>query len=151
MKIIPFAALMFCANLHLAYCPSNSVMYLPKSLPITKVLEAKSNYDPLIDAIFTFESSRNTNAHNDISGATGGLQITQILLDEYNSLNGKNYKLEEMYNFDKSKEVFLYYTNHDHWGNRVKPKSWEQMSKEWWGTDRLTEAYWGYIKEALNT
>jgi hypothetical protein len=151
MKYMPIAMLLFTMNLSSAFCPTCTMIPIIESSKIKSTSISSVDYEPLIDAIFFLESSRNTNAYNPSSGATGGLQITQILLDEYNSLTRKTYGLEEMKDFNKSREIFLYYTTHNHLGMKVKPKSWEQISKEWWGTDRLTEAYWQHVQEALNT
>jgi hypothetical protein len=140
MKILPIAVLLVMMNLNTAFCPSYNTLYI--SSPIKVTLPSLTIYDPLIEAIFTFEAGRNTNAYNSSEQATGGLQITPILVEEYNRLTNKNYTLTDMYNFSISKEVFLYFATHDHSGHEILPKSYEQAAKDWNGSGPMTEVYW---------
>ena len=58
---------------------------------------------------------------------TGPLQITPPRLNDYNKNTGKNYKIEDCFNFEISKEIFIFYAN------RIgKHKSnWEEISRRW--------------------
>lgn len=150
MKIIPLAVFLFLANLQLSFCPSRPTLFIPVSEPIIEVPIYTTNYDVLIDAIFKYESGRNPNAYNPNEGAYGGLQIRQCRIEHFNKLTGKNYTLEDMYDFNKAKEVFLYFTNHDNAGNLIEPKTWEQAAKNWNGSGPLTISYWEKVQELLN-
>ena len=148
MKHLPIVVLLLTINLNTAFCPTYPTLYIPSSSAIKVTSPSEIVWEPLIDAIFTFESTRDTTAYNSAEKATGGLQITPVLLEEYNKLTGRNYELAEMYNFEKSKEVFMYYTKHNHGGKRVH-KSMEQVACDWNG-DR-TGKYWKKIQNIMNT
>ena len=151
MKIIPIAVLLFFMNLQVAFCPNNNILTIPASSPISEVPMLISNYSTLIDAIFQHESGRNTEAYNAKENAVGGLQIRQCRLDHYNKLTGNNYTLNDMYNFEKAREVFIYFTNHDNSGKRIRNKSYEQAAKNWNGSGPMTELYWSSIKPLIHT
>ena len=144
MKKLIIAFFLYISVVSTAFAPVYATLSIPTATAIHWV--DPSYYKPLINALFLYESSCNPNACNEQSGATGGLQITWILLDEYNTLTNHNYILEDMKDFELSKEIFMYYTIHDHFGNVVAPKSYGQMSREWWGQDSFTETYWEEVK-----
>lgn len=155
MKYIPIMALLFFMNLQLAYCPNlNEIekpFYIAISSPIIKAPVYTADYAPLIDAIFTFETHRDTLAINKIEQAFGGLQIRQCRIDHFNKLTGKNYTLTDMYDFTKAKEVFLYFTNHNSRGKLITPKSYEQAARNWNGSGDKTIAYWKAIEHLMQT
>lgn len=62
-----------------------------------------------LDIIKLIESSNNKYAYNRLTKATGLYQITPICLKDFNNLKGKDYKLKDMYNNEKSKEVCTWY------------------------------------------
>ena len=109
--------------------------------PIAQAPVLEPAIEDLIDAIFFVEATRNPKAYNPAENAVGGLQIRQIRIDDYNRRTGRNYKLEEMYDFNKAKEVFMYYTDlYD---------DWETIAKRWNGSGPMTEIYWSKVKAEL--
>lgn len=140
MKIVPIAVFLFLAYSRIAFCPNLNTLLIVKSEPIIEVLKLTTAYDKLIDAIFNYESGRNPNAYNKKEGAVGGLQIRQCRIDHYNELTGKNYTLDEMYDFDKAKEVFLHF---------AKGKSYEQAAKNWNGSGPMTIDYWNHVQPLI--
>lgn len=154
MKVIPILVFLFLSNFKLSFAPENKTyyqeFYIPKSEVISEIPELAVKYDDLIDAIFYHESIRNTKAYNKHENAVGGLQIRQCRIDHYNKLTGKSYTLDDMYDFNKAKEVFLYFTNHDGRGKRIREKSFETAAKNWNGSGPMTETYWASIQNLLN-
>lgn len=151
MKIIPIAVFLFLANLQLAYCPNNHILTIAVDRPIISMPKLTVSYDALIDVIFTHESTRNTMAYNKEEEAVGGLQIRPCRLKHFNDLTGRNYTLDDMYDFEKAKEVFIYFATHSNSGKLLKqPKSYEQAAKNWNGSGPMTETYWASIQTLLN-
>ena len=60
-------------------------------------------------AVSMVESSGDKMAYNAKEQATGLHQVRPIRLRDFNRRTGKSYKINDMYDPDKSKEVFLYY------------------------------------------
>ena len=101
--------------------------------------EGISHYTNLIHAVGTVESNCDTLAYNPLEEATGYFQVRPIRLLDYNRRTGKHYKLSDMYDFDKAKELFLYYCTMD----------LEQTAKNWNGSGKKTIEYWKKIKVLL--
>lgn len=101
-------------------------------------------YSRLINAITTVESQNNNLAFNFKESARGPFQIRPIRLREYNYRTGKNYQEWDCYNFDISKEIFLYYT---------KGRSYEVIARCWCsgeaGTKKASEGYWLKVQDVL--
>jgi hypothetical protein len=143
MKTILLAILLSFGLASQAFCPDNKVVYIPEARPIIMIKPIPvDNYGPLIDAMFQFEAGRNTLAHNPKEEAYGGLQIRQGRLTDFNNCTGNNYTLNDMYDFNKAKEVFMYFTNHTLHGKPIPNKSWEEAAKNWNGSGPMTETYW---------
>ena len=122
----------------LSYAPVNNFIYIAESKGIKDTMI--NYYSSLIEALFKLESNRNIYAYNKSENAVGGLQIRQCRIEHYNKLTGKNYTLNDMYDFEKSKEVFLYF---------AKGKTYEQAAKSWNGSGPKTIKYWDAIKVLL--
>lgn len=150
MKIIPIAVFLFLANMQISYCPNLNELAIPASKPITEMPILENHYKPLIDAIYYHEAKRNPNAYNPKEEAVGGLQIRRCRLKHYNDLTGKNYTLEDMYNFEIAKEVFLFFCSHDNRGRPIEWKSFEVAARNWNGRWDLTEKYWASIQSLLH-
>lgn len=133
-------ALLFTLMPLLAFAPANGEMAIATA-PIIKIKEApvifRSNYDNLIIAIARYESNGIDSIINQKEQAYGRLQIRQCRVDAYNRVTGKSYKLEDMFNFNIAREVFLYY---------AKGKTYEQAAKDWNGSGPLTITYWAKVK-----
>lgn len=127
--------------------PPSNVLYIP-SAPVIHYVE-NNLYGPLIDALFQHEASCNPFAHNDKEDAHGGLQIRQGRLDDFNKCNSTNYTLDDCYDFELSKRIFLYFTNHTLKGKLIPNKSWEKAAKDWNGSGPKTEIYWENVKNII--
>jgi hypothetical protein len=119
------------------------------SSPIIRTPVYTASYEPLIKAIFRYESHNDTLAYNPHEEAYGGLQIRPCRLKHFNKLTGSNYTLTDMYDFNKAKEVFLYFATHNGNGKLVKGKSYEQVAKNWNGSGPLTIKYWDEIQPLI--
>jgi hypothetical protein len=121
------------------FAPSSNTAFILMSEPVKTIT---IQYDLLIEAISWHESKNQDSAINVKEMALGRLQIRKCRIEHYNRLTGKNYTHEDMYNFRKAKEVFLYF---------AKGKTYEQAAKSWNGSGPMTEIYWNKIKSILAT
>ena len=99
--------------------------------------------EKLIYAIGMVEATLDTLAYNPEEKATGYFQIRPIRLADYNKRTGKNYKLEDMYDFDVAKEVFMYYAD------LIGHDDFETIAKRWNGSGSMTIKYWEKVKSYL--
>jgi hypothetical protein len=98
------------------------------------------SYEPLVRAVYMYESKGDSLAYNPKEGAVGGFQIRQCRIDHYNELKGTNYCLEDCYSYTLSREIFIFF---------AQGKTYEQAAKSWNGSGPMTEEYWKQIKEML--
>ena len=127
--------------------PPSNTLFIPMGEVIT--FYNPEWYGPLIDALYIHEASQNPFAINTKEEAHGGLQIRPNRLKHYNDLNGTNYTLEDCFDFEISKKIFLYFTNHDGSGRRIPEKTWEQAAKDWNGSGPMTVIYWENVKKLI--
>ncbi len=113
--------------------PETSVTFILASEPVDA-------YERLIKAVVKVESAGNTLAYNLIEEAVGAFQIRPIRILDYNRRTGKNYKIENCYNFDISKEVFLYYAR------KIGYPDYETIARNWNGSGETTQGYWEKVK-----
>ncbi len=126
-----------------------NVICIPQSRGINYVESLIVRYKPLIEAVGIIESNCNNNAINESEGARGYFQIRKCRLEHYNKLTGKEYTMEDMHIFEKAREVFLYFINHDSRGRIIPDKSYEQVAKNWNGSGPKTEQYWAKVQSRL--
>ena len=132
---------LFCVNLYAP--PSRPFPTKEQSYQFTILTNPQFRiYYPLIKAIVYVESRGNDSAYNEKEGAIGAFQIRQIRIDHYNRLTGKCYQHEEMYEYDKALEVFLYY---------CEGKSFENAAKSWNGSGPKTKIYWHKVSNQLTS
>jgi hypothetical protein len=62
---------------------------------------------------------------------------------DYNIRTGSSYELADMFDYEISKEVFLYYAS------RTGPYNFEQIAKNWNGSGPGTIIYWERVKSYL--
>lgn len=107
------------------------------------VLRAESvkPYERLVRAIVAVESDGNPWAYNPDGESVGAFQIRQCKLDDFNKLTGKNYQLEDMFKYDKAKEVFIYFA--------CESLDFEYISRKWNGSGKMTDNYWKLVKAEL--
>lgn len=105
--------------------------------------EPVCDYDLLIKAVTWVESSHGVNVYNESEQAVGWFQIRQIRVDDYNKRIGNSYKLEDFYDYELSRKMFLYYAQ--------KYDSWETIANRWSGSGHMTINYWNKVQTYLNS
>lgn len=100
-------------------------------------------YEKIIYAVGMVESSDGVFLINEAEQAYGYFQIRQVRLDDYNKHTNKKYKLNDMYDFKISKEIFLFYAE------RIGHHNYEKIAKNWNGSGKLTIIYWDKVKVYL--
>jgi hypothetical protein len=119
-----------------AGAPDDKVAYIIMSEPVDA-------YDRLINAVVQVESIGNTMANNLLEEAFGAFQIRPIRLLDYNQRTGNKYKMEDCYNYNISKKIFLYYAN------QIGFPEYEKIAKNWNGSGETTLEYWEKVKSYL--
>ena len=131
MKLLTlFILLLICLPV---FGPNNNLVFLRAEEPV-------NIYDRLINAIVMVESENGQHLYNDVENAVGYFQIRPIRVLDYNQRTGSDYKLEDFYSYELSREMFLYYT---------KGRSFERVAKSWNGSGPMTVEYWKLIKAIL--
>lgn len=132
-KLILFGILLF----------GNIMLFAPAPYEVRLfVSEPIQPYERLWEAVCFVESSFNPLAVNESEQAYGISQIRQIKLDWYEKQTGIRYTLQDCFDKDISKSIFIYHM--------------EQFSdpvlavKRWNGSGRLTEIYYSKIQNYLN-
>jgi hypothetical protein len=100
-------------------------------------------YKNLVFAIGMVETKGDTLAYNPFEEAIGIFQIRPIRLKDYNQRTGNNLKREDLFKYDISKQIFLYYAD------LVGPYKFEQIARRWNGSGVLTTSYWYRIRQYL--
>lgn len=117
--------------------PPYPVVYIPIS-------EELNEYTPLIRAVVKVESNNGKYLFNEKENAIGYFQIRECRIKDFNKRTGKNYLHSDMYDYDKSKEVFLYY---------CQGRSYEQVARAWCsgeaGTKKASQNYYLKIQKEL--
>ncbi len=119
-----------------ATAPNVKVAFVFNSEPVDA-------YDRLIKAVIQVESLGDTLAYNLTEEAIGAFQIRPIRLRDYNQRTGNNYKSEDCYNFQISKEIFLYYAK------QTDFPDYETIARKWNGSGKTTLDYWEKVKSHL--
>ena len=123
-------------SLQLAAPPDNSLVIVGSS-PVRP-------YERLWEAVCMVESSGDPYAVNAGEQAYGIVQIRQIRLDDYVKRTGIFYTLEDCFDKEVSKSIFMYYCTGDY----------ETCSRLWNGGPRgmekeSTKEYWRKVKKYL--
>jgi len=119
-----------------ATAPDIKVAFISVSDPVNA-------YDRLVKAVVQVESAGDTLAYNLSEEAAGAFQIRPIRLLDYYQRTGKNYKIEDCYNFEISKEIFLYYAR------QTGYQDYETIARNWNGSGKTTQGYWEKVKSNL--
>jgi hypothetical protein len=119
-----------------ASAPDLKVTYIVKSEPVNA-------YERLLLAVFLVECNGDLLAYNPLEEATGPLQIRPIRLLDYNLRTGSNFLLEDCYDFNISKKIFMYYALKTGYPN------YELIARNWNGSGKMTTDYWEKIKPNL--
>jgi hypothetical protein len=118
-------------SLQLTAPPSNCLVIVGSS-PVRP-------YERLWEAVCMVESSGNPYAVNVGEQAYGIVQIRQIRLDDYAQRTGITYTLEDCFDKEVSKSIFMYYCAGDY----------ETVARSWNGSGRMTDDYWRKVKKYL--
>jgi len=89
------------------------------------------------------ETKLDTLAYNPEEEAVGYFQIRPIRVQDYNERTGKSYKPADMYDYQTSEKVFLYYAS------EIGPYNFEKIAKNWNGSGKKTIQYWKKVKNYL--
>lgn len=100
-------------------------------------------YERLIFAIGMVETRCDTLAYNPVEQAVGFFQIRPIRLEDYNKRTGSKYRMKDLYNYEISEKIFLYYAT------RIGPYDFEKIARNWNGSGRKTYYYWNRVKKLL--
>jgi hypothetical protein len=92
-------------------------------------------YEALWRAVCLVESGNDSLAYNPIEQAYGIAQIRQIRLNDYAKRTGIVYTLEQCYDKEISKSIFMYYCQGDY----------EDVAKSWNGSGVKTIKYWDKV------
>lgn len=100
-------------------------------------------YKKLIEAIGIVETGNDTLAYNPIEKATGYFQIRPIRLVDYNKRTGNTYSRKDLFNYDISEKIFLYFAD------QIGPYDFEKIARKWNGSGHQTIHYWKQVKRHL--
>jgi hypothetical protein len=113
-----------------------------KSLLITEPPPIEP-FKKLIYAVGMVEGMGDTTAYNEREMAAGYFQIRPIRLEDYNNRTGNKYTMNDMFDYNISEKVFLYFAS------QIGPYDLERIAKNWNGSGAKTIEYWERIKEYL--
>jgi len=97
----------------------------------------------LVYAVGMVEGMGDTTAYNALEEATGYFQIRPIRLLDYNRRTGSLYTMKDMYNYEISEKIFLYFAS------QIGPYKFEKIARNWNGSGAKTDEYWKRVKEYL--
>jgi hypothetical protein len=100
-------------------------------------------YEQLSFAVGMVETKGDTLAYNPLEEAVGIFQIRPIRLIEYNRRTGSTYTRKDLFNYEISKQIFLYFAD------QIGPHNFELIARKWNGSGHLTSSYWERIKRYL--
>lgn len=118
------------------FAPESNSLVILKSAPIEP-------YKKLIYAIGMVETKCDTLAYNPVEEAVGYFQIRPIRLRDYNKRTGNRYKMKDLFNYEISEKIFLYYAS------QIGPYDFERIARKWNGSGPRTIHYWNRIKKYL--
>jgi hypothetical protein len=131
--IICFLLLSFSPRVSAPICRSVVLPWFPQVEPYTQ----------LINAIATVETGGDTLAYNPLEEAVGILQIRPVRLIDYNRRTGSSINREDLFNYDTSEKIFLYYAS------QIGPYNLEKIARKWNGSGEMTDYYWTRIRKYL--
>jgi uncharacterized membrane protein len=134
-KILLFSILLFSIAFRVS-APSRESLIIVASPSVEP-------YKKLIYAIGMVETMFDTLAYNPIEKAAGYFQIRPIRLEDYNIRTGCKYTMKDMFNYEISEKIFLYYAV------QIGPYDFEKIARGWNGSGSRTLYYWNKIKKYL--
>jgi hypothetical protein len=142
-SILTFLMLFTFASLMAPTIPACSkILLVEESTFQSKAISAPwtISFAPLIDAIRHYESHYNDSIINEKEQAYGPLQIRPCRLEDYNKNTNSNYTMQDMFNFEIAKKIFLHF---------ARGKDFEHAAKNWNGSGPKTITYWENVKNLL--
>jgi hypothetical protein len=118
------------------FAPAHESFALVRTAPVEP-------FRSLILAVGMVETQYDTLAYNPLEDAVGYFQIRPIRLADYNSRTGSSYSMIDLFNYDISEKIFLYYAN------EIGPNNFERIAKTWNGSGKSTIQYWEQVKKFL--
>ncbi len=119
-----------------AFAPGNGLLVVINRGPIEP-------FKHLVNAIGLVESFGDTLAYNPKEKAVGFFQIRPVRLEDYNKRTGNNFSLKDMFNYEISEKIFLYYAS------QIGPANFEKIARNWNGSGPRTIYYWKRVKKLL--
>ena len=118
------------------FAPTSESLIVVRNFPVQP-------YKNLIHAIGMVETQYDTLAYNPLEEAVGYFQIRPIRLEDYNSRTGSTYSRQDLFNYNISEKIFLYYAT------EIGPYDFERIAKTWNGAGKSTILYWDQVKKFL--
>jgi hypothetical protein len=118
------------------FAPTSESLIVVRNFPVQP-------YKNLIHAIGMVETQYDTLAYNPLEEAVGYFQIRPIRLEDYNSRTGSTYSRQDLFNYNISEKIFLYYAT------GIGPYDFERIAKTWNGSGKSTILYWDQVKKFL--
>jgi hypothetical protein len=118
------------------FAPTSESLIVVRNFPVQP-------YKILIHAIGMVETQYDTLAYNPLEEAVGYFQIRPIRLEDYNSRTGSTYSRQDLFNYNISEKIFLYYAT------EIGPYNFERIAKTWNGSGKTTILYWDQVKKFL--
>jgi hypothetical protein len=100
-------------------------------------------FERLIQAVTIVEAKGDTMAFNVVEQAAGLFQIRPIRLIDYNIRTGSNHTMDDMFDYEISKKIFLYYAS------QIGPYNFERIARSWNGSGVKTIDYWNKVRKHL--
>jgi hypothetical protein len=136
LKRIVFTFILFLTVVFKASSPTMELFTIFDAPPVEP-------YKKLISAIGFVETMNNTLSYNALEQAAGIFQIRPVRLADYNRRTGNKFTMKDVYNYDISAKIFLYYAD------LIGPYDFEQIARRWNGSGHMTNYYWDRIKKSL--
>ncbi len=121
---------------HKVFAPSYDALVVVSRTPVEP-------FRNLIHAIGMVETQFDTLAYNPVEEAVGYFQIRPIRLLDYNIRTGSNYTSHDLFNYETSEKIFLFYAS------AIGPYNFERIAKAWNGSGKNTSLYWNQVKKYL--
>ena len=64
-------------------------------------------------------------------------------MKDYNRRTGSKYKMKDLFNYEISEKIFLYYAE------QIGPHDFEKISRKWNGSGPRTIHYWKKVKKYI--
>ena len=121
---------------HKVFAPTRESLVIISGAPVEP-------FKNLIRAIGMVETQYDTLAYNPVEEAVGYFQIRPIRLLDYNIRTGSNYTRHDLFNYEISEKIFLYYASY------IGPYDLERVARNWNGSGKNTGLYWDQVKKFL--